>query len=88
MTHKLGVVVLATMLYPDEPDKRQRYLDTLAAKALIESGARLSNNKERLASHVAGEFESVLDEGSESGYGEAVAGDLLLFIINATLYSP
>jgi len=81
-------VVLATMFYPDDQDKRRQYLETMYAKVLLEAGAPLSKMRKNFAVRLAEEFESSADSAAGSGYGVTVAGDLLLFIISASLHSP
>jgi hypothetical protein len=81
-------VVLATMFYPDDNDKRQHYLETMHAKVLLEAGVPLSKMRKNFAARLAEEFESSADSAAGSGYGVTVAGDLLLFIINASPHSP
>jgi hypothetical protein len=82
------IIVLATMFHPDKPEQRRHFVETLSAKALIEIEAPIPRKLAIQASAAAAEAESVLDESGESAYGVAVAGDILLFVINAALYSP
>ena len=82
------LTVLATMCHPENPEARARFTESTVAKALLESGARLSRTFANLAAQRAAEFKSIADNGVDSGYGIAVAGDLLLLIVSASLHSP
>lgn len=81
-------IVLATMFYPDDPRLRVRFSEVLSAQALLQIEAPIPRKLAIPASVAAGAIEGVLDEASESAHGVAVAGDILLFVINAALYSP
>jgi hypothetical protein len=81
-------IVLATMFHADNPQQRRQFLETLSAKVLIEIGAPIPQEQANQAAATAAEIDSVIDRASYAGYGMAVSGDLLLFIINAALYSP
>jgi len=80
--------VLATMFHPDNPGQRLKFSEVLFAKALLEIEAPMPRKLAIKASAAAVEIESVLAKAGESAYGVAVAGDILLFVINAALYSP
>lgn len=82
------VIVLATMCHPENPEARARFVESTAAKVLLDNGARLSRKRTYQAAQLAAKFESVADNGAESGYGIAVAGDLLSLIVRASLHSP
>jgi hypothetical protein len=83
-----SLIVLATMSHPDDPDQRLKYSEVLSAKALIELEVPISRKLAIQASAAAAEVESVLNKAAESAYGIAVAGDVLLFVMNAARYLP
>jgi hypothetical protein len=83
-----SLIVLATMFHPNDPDQRLKYLEVLSAKGLIELEVPISRKLAIQASAAATEVESVLNKAAESAYGIAVAGDVLLFVMNAARYLP
>ena len=83
-----SLIVLGTMFHPDDPDQRLKFSEVPSANALLQSEAPIPRKLAIQASAAAAEIESVLDKASESAYGVSVAGDILLFVLNAALYSP
>ncbi len=81
-------IVFATMSYPDAPDRRLKFVETLSAKALIELKVPMPRKRAIQAAAVAAETEGVLDQAGKGGYGVAVAGDILLSITNLVAHSP
>jgi hypothetical protein len=76
------------MFHPDDASQRERYLEANLGKLLIEIGAPIPRKQAIKAAAAAAEIDRVIDRASYAGYGMTVSGDLLLFIINAALYSP
>jgi len=81
--------LLATMLHPEDPEKRRQYFEVLLASAVLEARSEdvprelivQASNRMRLA-------DAILKRAHASAYGAAVTGDLLLTVITAALYSP
>src|ERR1700737_3335261 len=80
--------VLATMFHPDNPERRRQFLETPSAKAQIEIGVSKSLEEAMKATAGTTEIDNVVNQSSYSGYGIAVSGDLLLFILSAARHSP
>src|SRR5271154_6402262 len=81
-------IVLGTMFHPNDPDQRLKFSEVLCAKALLQIEAPIPRKLAIQASAAAAEIESVLEKADESAYGVSVAGDILLFVLNAVFYSP
>jgi hypothetical protein len=81
-------IVLATMFHPDDPEQRELFLEAHLGKLLIEIRAPIPRKQAIKAAAAAAEIDRTNDRASYSGYGMTVSGELLLFIMNAALYSP
>jgi hypothetical protein len=79
--------VLSTMFHPDDEEQRERLFQAMVMAAIANAGERIPRE---LVSFFKSpeETEWLMNSASESGYGVAVTGDLLLGIINARFQSP
>jgi hypothetical protein len=79
--------VLSTMFHPDDEERRERLFQAMVMEAIAHAGERIPLGLVPFfKSHE--ETVSLMKTASKSGYSVAVAGDLLLGIINALIQSP
>jgi hypothetical protein len=79
--------VLSTMFHPDDGERRERLFQAMVLAAIADTGGRIPPELVPFFKSPE-ETEWLMNSASESGYGVAVAGDLLLGIINALFQSP
>jgi hypothetical protein len=75
------------MFHPDDEERRERLFQATTMAAITNAGERIPPKLVPFFKSPE-ETEWLMNTASESGYGVAVAGDLLLGIINALFRSP
>ena len=76
------------MCHFDDSEAWRRYLQTLSALALLEIPDNVTKSQLVRAAHYARDAEAQIDKASNCAYGWAVAGDLLLLVLNAAILAP
>ncbi len=80
--------VLATMFHPNDSEARRLYVETMVALTLLEVSQEVPKSQLVRAAEYARNAEAQIEKATDSAYGMAVAGDLLLLVINAALVAP
>jgi len=84
-----NLLVLATILHPDDAETRDWLFESLVARTVIERRGSLPRTLRRLATERSVQADSLIERATKANaYGVAVAGDLLMFIATAAAYSP
>ena len=76
------------MFHSDDSEARRRYLQTMSALTLLEIPDNLPKSLLVRAARYARDAEAQIDRVSNCAYGWAVAGDLLLLVLNAAVLAP